>query len=514
MSTKTNHTGELSKISFFGSSRLSLWIVLGVVFIMGLGIRLYDLTDPPLDFHSTRQLWSAIIARGMYYQGLADVPAWQREVAVEAWKAKPAIEPTVFESMVALTYRLIGQEIIWIPRIYASLFWLIGGFGLYRLAREMTTLDGGVITLIFYVFIPFGVIASRSFQPDPFMVMWIILAWWAFIRWHRVPSWSWAITAGLFAGMAMLVKSVAVFMLLGGMAALTLLSFGLKNALKNRQVWTITILSALPVLVYTIHGIITLGMESQFQGRFFPELLKDPGHYVRWGGEMMSVVGFSGLILGLLGVFLFRKPAHKAFVLGLWGGYFIYGLFFPYHFLTHNYYHLPLIPLVALSLAPLAGSVFEKIGNVELNLLSKSGIIGVILLGVAIQVWDARVELAGNDYRHEPGYWEDLAERIGRDMEVVALTQDYGDRILYFGWLPVRNWPETGHLAYRELRGGKPYEFDQWFAEQTLEMDYFLVTRIKELDKQPELKDKLFSDYVIADQGDGYILFDLNQPTP
>jgi 4-amino-4-deoxy-L-arabinose transferase-like glycosyltransferase len=514
LSNKSSHSNESIAFSFFGASRASLWITLVVIFILGLGIRLYDLTDPPLDFHSTRQLWSAIIARGMYYQGSTQAPAWQRELAVEAWRAKPAIEPTIFEGFVALTYRVVGREIIWIPRIYASLFWLVGGFGLYRLAREMTSLDGGVIALIFYVFVPFGVIASRSFQPDPLMVMWIILAWWAFIRWHHSPSWSSAIIAGLFTGIAMLIKSVAVFMLLGGMAALTLRSFGWKKPLKNRQVWTIALLSALPVLLYTVVGILELGMESQFQGRFFPELLKDPGHYVRWGAEMMSVVGFSGVVLGLLGAFLFQKPAHKAFVMGLWGGYVLYGLFFPYHFLTHDYYHLPLVPLVALSLAPLAGAVFEKIGGLERNWISKSGIIGVILLGVAIQVWDVRVELAADDYSHEPGYWEYVADRVGRDAAVVALTQDYGDRILFYGWLPVRNWPETGHLAYRELRGGKPYEFNQWFTEQTLDMEYFLVTRIKELDRQPELKEKLFSGFVVADQGDGYIIFDLKKTVP
>jgi 4-amino-4-deoxy-L-arabinose transferase-like glycosyltransferase len=514
MVDKSSNSRQIDTTSFFGRSPVSIWVTLALIFILGLGIRLYDLTDPPLDFHSTRQLWSAIIARGMYYQGLEDAPAWQTDIAVEAWKAKPTIEPTIFETIVALTYEIVGQEVIWIPRIYSSLFWLVGGLGLYTLAREMTTVDGGVIALIFYIFVPFGVIASRSFQPDPLMVMWIILAWWAFVRWHRSPSWKNAIMASLFAGIAMLIKSVAVFMLLGGMAALILTTLGIKMAIKSRQVWSIAIISTLPVLVYTIYGVITLGMENQFQGRFFPEMLKDPSHYVQWGSEMMSIVGFSGLILGMVGVYLFKNNAHKTFMLGLWGGYFVYGLFFPYHFLTHNYYHLPLIPLTAISLAPVAGSVFDRVSNLNLRRMSKSGIIGVILLGVVLQIWDARVELARNDYRHEPPYWETVAGKVERGSEVVALTQDYGDRLLYFGWLQVRNWPETGHLAYRDLRGGKTLEFNEMFDEYTLEMDYFLVTRIKELDRQSELKNKLFNNYAISEQGDGYIMFELNRPLP
>jgi len=500
--------------SFFGKSTATLWITVLLIFILGLGIRLYDLTDPPLDFHSTRQLFSAIIARGMYYQGLDDVPDWKRDLAVAAWKEKPAIEPTIFEAIVTLTYRIVGQEIIWIPRIYSAIFWLVGGLGLFLLARNMTSIDGGIIALVFYIFVPFGAIASRSFQPDPLMVMWIILAWWAFYRWHQKKTWKAALLAGVFAGIAMLIKSVAIFLLLGGMVALILRDQGIKKAIKDLQIWMIVCLSAFPVVAYMLYGLYGLGLSSQFRGRFFPELLTDPSHYVRWASEMIAIVGFSCLMLGLLGTLLFRKSYQKAFVLGLWGGYVLYGLFFPYHFLTHNYYHLPLIPLVALSLAPVAEGLFKHIVSLNLDWLAKSGIFGVILLGVAFQMWDIRVELARSDYRHEPAYWQTLGDLVGRDHEVIALTHDYGDRILYYGWLKVQNWPETGQIAYSELRSGKFFEFESWFEEQTQGMDYFLVTRIKDLERQTPLKEMLYNHYALLDQGDGYLLFDLTQPLP
>jgi len=138
----------------------------------------------------------------------------------------------------------------------------------------------------------------------------------------------------------------------------------------------------------------------------------------------------------------------------------------------------------------------------------------VVLLAIVLQIWDVRVTFARDDYRPEPQYWEVLADVVGRDKEVIALTQDYGYRLFYYGWLQTKNWPETGHLAYRELRGGKPFVFDEWFAEETLGMEYFLVTRLKELDRQVELRDHLYNNYWIIAQGDGYILFDLNRPLP
>jgi 4-amino-4-deoxy-L-arabinose transferase-like glycosyltransferase len=508
-----NNPSDKSSTTFFGASSLLMWVSLGVVFSLALAIRLYDLTDPPLDFHSTRQLRSALIARGMYYQGLDSAPTWQRERAVEEWQSREVIEPTLFEALVAQTYHLTGGENVWVARIYGSIFWLVGGLALYLLARDMTSVDGGLIALTFYLLLPFGVIASRSFQPDPLMVMWIVLAWWAFYRWYQAPSWKSALLAGATAGIALLIKNVAVFMLLGGTGALILTAYGIRKALRSPQIWAIAILSALPVAVYTIYGLLVLELAGQFEGRFFPELLSDSAHYAHWVWEVLKIIGFGGLLAGLLGVFLFDRPHQKAFVIGLWSGYGVYGLLFPYHFLTHNYYHLPLIPVVALCIAPFGALVFQRISEMKLGNVARIAIIGVFIICVAIQVWDTRVTLAQDDYRHEPAYWQGVGEVVGTGTSVVALSQDYGNRIAYYGWVDTLNWPGVGHQEYRELRGGKPMVFEDWFAEYTAGQDYFLVTRLKELDRQPELKEMLYENYPIIAQGDGYLLFDLNNPT-
>ena len=208
--------------AFLGSSRWLLNLTLFFLFAFGFILRLYDLTDPPLDFHPTRQLRSAIIARGMYYRNLSAAPDWQRQRAAEQLAGFNLIEPPIFESIVALSYRLIGSDPVWVARIFAALFWLVGGIALYSLAARMTSVDGGVVALAYYLFVPFGVIASRSFQPDPLMVMLILLAVWAVYRWYRRPGWIEAILAGCLVGLALFVKAVAIFPLLFGLAGLLL----------------------------------------------------------------------------------------------------------------------------------------------------------------------------------------------------------------------------------------------------------------------------------------------------
>jgi hypothetical protein len=270
-------------------------------------------------------------------------------------------------------------------------------------------------------------------------------------------------------------------------------------------------LSALPLVIFTLYGLWVLELGEQFGGRFFPDLLKDPSHYIKWFNEVLKIMAFPWLLGGLLGMFAFRKADQRAFVIALWFGYGLYGLLFPYHFLTHSYYHLPLIPVVGLSLASISEYVFQGIRNLKPGLLHTLVILGIVAFGIFIQLWNTRI-LLSEDFRHEPAYWREVGETVGYDTNVVALSQDYSNRIAYYGWINALNWPGVGHFNYRELRGGKPVEFDEWFAEYSEGKDFFLITRLKELDRQPELKDALYEGYEIFAEGPGYIVFDLKKP--
>jgi hypothetical protein len=500
--------------SLFGGSRLTLWLVLFILFAFGLGIRLFDLTDPPLDFHPTRQLRSAIIARDLYYRDLESAPEWQRERAMQQLANYDLIEPLVFESTVALAYRLIGSDPVWVARLFAILFWMAGGAALYRLAAEMTTVDGGVVALAYYLFLPFGIIASRSFQPDPLMVMMLLLALWAVYRWFRRPTWATTLVAGLLLGLAMFVKAVALFLLLPAVAALVLVGLGLRRSVRDPQVWVLAALAALPVVAYHIYGVYILGtLESQFEGRFFPQLWPDPSFYARWFGSASGHTGYGAILAGLLGLFLFTNPARRAFGMGLWLGYFLLGMTFAYHITTHSYYHLPLVPIVALSLAPLAAVALGALAGLKPAWLIRAAVLGLLLFGVAGKAWETRMELVERDYRHEPAYWMEIGEQLGVNSSVVALTHDYGNRLAYYGWITPAVWLPSGHLEnYRELRGGSPLVVQEWFAELTGDKDYFLVTLMNQLNRQPELSELLYENYAVKAEGDGYVIFDLRNP--
>jgi hypothetical protein len=82
-------------------ARLELLFLL-LLLVLGWAIRLYDLDEPPLDFHPTRQLFSALKARGIYYAAHPQLlPSWQLEFALQQSRELPTIEPEILEHLVA-----------------------------------------------------------------------------------------------------------------------------------------------------------------------------------------------------------------------------------------------------------------------------------------------------------------------------------------------------------------------------------------------------------------------------
>ncbi len=510
MRLSKNKMSNQKPFSIFAPSAFWRIVILVAVLAIGFGTRLYDLKDPPLDYAGARQLRSMMITRGKYYAMLDDAPEWKKDIARKQANIHGMIEPEIIESITAASYLIVGRELPWIARIYSSLSWVLGGLALYILTRKMVSDDGAMIALIYYLFVPFGLVASRTFQPDPLMTAMIITAWLAFYFWYQTSSWKWAIASGLTAGAAMFIKSTAVFFLLFGMAAVVLSRERISRILRDAQVWVIALLSGIPVLSYHIYGIFILGeLESQLKGRFFPQIWDDPGFYRQWKNALTSVTGHTAiLLLGLAGLVLIKKRLDRRLLLGVWLGYLLYGFGFSYHISTHYYYTLPVIPLLAVTIGSLAEGVFGWLRKPWLIPLIRLGTAAVILVGVGGGYYSLHEE----DYGHEPGYYEKVAGFVNPESDIVALSQDYGYRLSYYGWLAVQPWKGTEDLRYIELRDSEVDPFSKRFAQFSSEYDYFVITRMKELRRQEKLHDELYDNYPIVREGSGYVIFDLQNP--
>jgi hypothetical protein len=172
---------------------------------------------------------------------------------------------------------------------------------------------------------------------------------------------------------------------------------------------------------------------------------------------------------------------------------------------THSYYHIQIVPLVALGLAPVAKLILDQVN--KQSLFWKLAFILLAIAALVYPAWVARSILVAEDFRNEPVFWEQIGKAIPAEGKVIALTQDYGYRLMYFGWRKVTLWPGFSELS--EIRAGER-DIETDFNDLTAGKDYFLITAFGQYDKQPALQKILEENYSVAAQGDGYILFDLS----
>lgn len=501
------YTSHLS----ISSGKPSRWIWALLLLIMALGafVRLYDLTDPPLDFHPTRQLRGMIIARDIYYQMLPEADPQKRELASAIARSTGRYEPPVLETLVAYAYRLAGGEVWWIARIYNTLFWLIAALALFELARRLASPSAALVAVGYMLLLPFAVQASRSFQPDPGMTMWIVLSAYLFIRWGESPEWKYALLAGLCSGLAILTKPVAAYLVGTAALGMVLSVVGFRYVWRNAQVWCMAFLTLAPALLFYLFE-----RQGGIGGYFsnwtvaLAHLLREPSFYVRWLSFLQDLMGLSVILLALLGV-LIAKPAWRPLLVGWWLGYFIYGMSLPYQMYTHSYYSIQLVPVLALSLAPVAEALLEK--TAALRGFWRFALIGLSILAVVYPAWLSVSAARAEDHRTAPAYWEQIGSLLPPQGRIIALTQDYGYPLMYYGWRKVALWQTSGEQNLADLRG-REKDFESAFTSRIEGMDYFLVTAFNQFNSQTDLKKTLYDQYPVLAEGKGYLIFDLAHP--
>jgi hypothetical protein len=341
------------------------------------------------------------------------------------------------------------------------------------------------------------------------MVCLLIFTLLAIVRWRQKPDWKRTLLAGLLGGLAIYIKTIAVFFVAGAWIGLLFTTFSPREIFTNRKVWVAGALTLLPYAAFFVYGMYIKGfLASEFGMRFFPQLWKDPVFFLQWNSEISSVVGFEWFLTALVCILLTGKKA-RGLLLGLWAGYFLYGMTLAYHISTHDYYQLPFIPLVALGLGAGAQMLFKNLkGKAWLRIAM---VAGVILFFIVLKSWDVRVSLKRVNYENEVTFWQNLGEKLGQNVEIVGLLQDSGARLAYWGWVEAEDWFTSGDFNVRQLAGNE-VDTAQLFQKKTKGKDYFVVTLLQELERQPKLQN-LLSEYAVREQSDDYIIYDLNQPS-
>lgn len=515
--------------------------VVGVLFAAALVIRVRGLGDPPLDFHPIRQYRSLIVARAAYYQSRPDLPAWSREIAAANGAEQGLIEPPIMERLAAVAYRAVGER-LWAGPLVSVMAWLAAGLFVYLTARRVGSEVGAIVSLTLFLFLPYGVLASRSFQPDPLMTMLVAGSAWAVLRTAEAASAPRLLVAAAFAGMAVLSKIVAAFFVAPLWALLATAPRRTRPTSTLRPAGALRSMVAgaaamAPAAVFYGYAVWSARAPAEslaanpfnigwnLQSTFDPARLTSAAFWAAWGAMIDRTIGYPFLLAGLAGLLVARRGVSRRVPAGLWLGYIAYGLVFNYHIMSHDYYQLPVIAIVAISLAPLAAKLGLSAADASargarsaaaprfwprLRRAGTAAVIAACLAGAAagaVRADAARRAAAPPFLAAEVRKLERIGRLVGHSDRVVILDPLVGLPLRYHGQVAGRNWPHRGIV---EGAGAPALPAEERFRADFLRRapTHFIVTDYTELDAQPDLK-RLLDRHPVVARELGFTIYDL-----
>lgn len=459
--------------SIYGQHPFWLKLCLALMFLLAALIRLDEIRAPGhlLD----REYTSAIFARAFYFMSNDQVEEWRREIAVTTMTQQPVLEPPLVEYLVSLIYRVRGQEEIYYSRYLTGAFWLVGGIFMYLITKKLLSTEAALFATLYYLFVPMGVIISRSFQPDSLMMMLFLASLYLLVNYFENGAKNYLLQAAMVTAITLLLRPLVLFAIFFAFLALSLQK---KESWRKIIDWPLIIFSGvslLPAAIYYGYGIIFAGfMRWKVSTSFMPHLLVKRDFWLGWFQLGINVVGVAFLIAAVIGFFLLRNRTARSLIIGLAISYFIFGVAFTYHIHTHPYYHIQLFPVIAICAATCLDSIVQALRNSSGKLWPVP-----IILSVAISLYFAyrteRETLYQTQMEDPRTAWR-IGEIIGHNPHTVFVSRYYGIPLEYYGEFGGAPWPVRIEDPFYREPGAHEQSVQERIDGLGFEPEYFVIT--------------------------------------
>jgi hypothetical protein len=267
-------------------------------------------------------------------------------------------------------------------------------------------------------------------------------------------------------------------------------------------------------------------LSGQADLSFRPVLLQTQYFWLNWRKLLVHVAqGDLPLAAAAIGVCFARRGRARRTLIVLWLSYLAYGATFTYHINSHDYYQLPCVPIIALSLAALAERLRwlsrNRPGHRIQNTLGK--LVRVALTAGSVWLAFATLEAIERDAyprthrdsnrRHDTRYQE-IGRSVQHSLHTVFLTSDsYGGPLMFYGELAGWYWPTHRDIHNAANRGKPRFDPVQRLVDLRAQgAEFFVSSPPDELPKQPTLFKLLRHDYPLRTRTDDYLIFDLRRP--
>jgi 4-amino-4-deoxy-L-arabinose transferase-like glycosyltransferase len=486
-------------------------VFLILMFSLAALIRRDEIRAP--GFAPTREYTSAIIARAFYYAGNDNIVPWRQNIASMLKDQQPILEPPLTEYLVSLSYRILGNEEISYARYFTGIFWLIGGVFVYKISRILLSADAALFATAYYLFVPMGVIVSRSFQPEALMMMMYLISLYYIIVYYETLTKKHLFLAAILTGVAVFIRPLVIFALFAAFIAIAIHRKGsVSRVVDNSFIIFFAISMVIPFIYYGYGILIADYMRWKVAHSFRPHLFVHWDYWKGWLDSGIDVAGHLGIIFALLGFLFLRKSIARTLVISLAIGYFIFGLVFNYHIMTHSYYHIQIFPLLGICASAFLVHIASNLKN-ALDRYSWVAVVFVLLFGLDFSYKEVRESLSRPVFE-PPNVAREIGEIIKHNPYVVTDAYEYGLPLAFYGEFSGTWWPEKIEEPLYRHPSAKEFSVQERLDSFGFQPEYFVITNFGRFNKfHKDLKAYLEENCMVLAQTDSYWIFSNCQTT-
>ena len=490
----------------FGQNSPWLRVFLILMFLLAALIRRDEIRAP--GFAPTREYTSAIIARAFYYVGNDNIVPWRQNIAALLKHRQPILEPPLTEYLVSLSYRIRGNEEISYARYFTGIFWLIGGIFIYKITRTLLSANAALFATAYYLFVPMGVIVSRSFQPEALMMMMYLISLYYIIVYFETLTKKHLFLAAILTGVTIFVRPMVIFALCAAFIGIAIhKKRSIRRVVDSSFIIFFAISMAIPFAYYGYGILIADFMRWKVAHSFRPHLFVHWEYWKDWFDMGLDVAGHFGVIMALLGFLFLRHSVARTLVISLAIGYFIFGLVFNYHIMTHDYYHIQILPLIGICASAFLVTIASTVTHAWNRRYSWVVVGFVLLLGLDFSYKEVRESL----YRpvfEAPNVAREIGEIIKHNPRVVTDAYEYGLPLAYYGEFSGTWWPETIEEPLYRHPNDKQYSLQARLDLLGFQPEYFVITNFGRFTRyHQDLKAYLEENCAVLSKTDEYLIY-------
>ncbi|MBA7645943.1 hypothetical protein ES703_53703 [subsurface metagenome] len=326
----------------------------------------------------------------------------------------------------------------------------------------------------------------------------LIISIMVIFRYYEQPSTRRLVAAAILSAFTLFIYPTSVFPVFGAFGFLALHKYGIRRTVISPKFWLFTVITLLPCAIYYVYTIFVAGfIHGYARAAFIPHILLRSFFWKGWLYQIEKVVGLPALIGALLGAVMFRKGSVRALLAGLWTGYLVYSLIFSYHTHTHDYYQLPFVITVTISLGAIAALITNRLSQTCGQWYRRLPTLGVIVFAVLLSIYKVQPKLSNPYFKNYVEISKEIGAAVGHSTKTVFLTYAYGKPLRYHGELSGTNWPDSGDFRAFAMSGqpilGAEERFNTLYSKN--QPEYFIVTNFREFQKQTDLKNLLTQDF-------------------